>query len=328
MKKIYLIAVAAFMLTACDQNIDDPATKTVEVKVTAEIGDNIVSRASDNSWSEGDRIGITSVVGENARPQVNMEYTLNSAAVAEDGLSTFTGNGLFYYKGMKLTAYYPFTGAEGVAPGDNGIITVSTDAKYQKGDEQQKIDFLWDDEQDISLNKSTVNFVFTHRMTKLSFVFKSSDPTRIKVEDMIGYQIEGLAMDGTFNTNTGECSPLSDATAKDLKIDFEQGDAKDGEWLAPVILLPQMPIGVTGYPEKKAVLRLFLDEVGDKALIQPYSCVLDFGAEGLKAGHHYKFVITITKAGLKTDKMSIADWDDQEPFPIDATIDGDPVSEQ
>ena len=245
-------------------------------------------------------------------PFINLEYEKKTGID-----NKFEGTAVSLNKPMVLRAYYPFTGEEGTAPGDNGIISVSTTADNQKPENQPQIDFLWADKKDITLKNTTIDFVFTHRMTKLSFTFKNSENT--KAEDIVAYQIEGLGLAGTFDTNTGECSINDNAKAEDLRIDFAKRTAKDNEPLDPVIVFPQQPIGTKNKPGK-VILRLFLDEPENASVTQIYTCELNFGETGLVAGHHYKFTVTITKTGLKIEKMAIKEWDGELPVNINTTI--------
>lgn len=305
MKKLFLLAITTLALSACT-NDDNYVDVPVSVQVSATIGDHSATRASGTSWAAGDRIGISSYIGTDSRPQINIQYT------TLDGTPYFKGNPLYYYNGMVLKAYYPFSGEEGSAPGDTGIITVRTSAENQTAEEQPLIDFLWDSQTGMTVNNPNVNFTFDHKMSKLSFTFLSED---VDVSDIVAYEIEGLKLDGTFNTETGVCGIADEASAETLSLSLTKGSAADGVPLAPLIVLPQeLGNGV-------ALLRLYLDEVNDLNSLQTYTCTLDFDEGKLEAGCHYNYTITITKVGLSIGKMSIENWIEEDKGAVKAESD-------
>lgn len=212
MKKIFIFAAAALIFAACDSNEDNPAVSSEAAKIYATIGESAVSRAVDTTWNKGDRIGISSTVGDMAGPYINLEYT------TKDGDGKFEGTDLFFYKPMTLTAYYPFTGDEGTAPGTNGLIEASVRPENQTAAKQTGFDFLWDSQTGFTAKNPYVNFTFAHKMSKVTFTFQSSDPVfdeetnvqlseGVDVSTLVRYTISGLGLEGTFNTATGVCAP-------------------------------------------------------------------------------------------------------------------------
>lgn len=329
MKKIYLFAAATLSLVACDSNDDNPDNSQQPVKIFATIGESAVSRASDTKWAPGDKIGISSSVGAVGGPYVNVLYT------TDNGDGNFIGAPLFYYKPMTLTAYYPFTGTEGTVPGNDGIISATTDAEAQKN--LPAIDFLWDQQTGLtpSATEGTsskpevkVKFTFAHKMSKLMFAFKGTPEQEIyvkgikyivpevKVSDMVAYELEGLVMGGTFNTADGICA-IKNVAAENLKIEVEKGTVKDETPLSPLIVFPQKPGNTT------VKLRVYNNEI-EGVDDQTYTCTLSFGDGELKPGYCYKYTIQITKIGLILEQMSIVEWEDafEETPNLAATIDG------
>lgn len=344
MKNIYLLAALTFALTACDSNIDNPDNPSqIPARVIATIGESVSSRASDQDWTAGDCIGITiKVKGEDEMfptPHTNVPYT------TLDGNNVFTGEPLFFYWPMEVTAYYPFTGEDGTTPGDDGIISTHTRIENQTTN-QPRIDFLFATGQTtIEENKPTVKFTFDHKMSKLTFIFESSDPVIINgiqrtkgvdVSQMVRYSLEGLVLDGSFDTKTGVCAANSgdDATLTELIINLKDEDFFKPEYtydqkdekkvlsarVAPLILLPQTPGVVT--------LHVYTDELeGDGAPLQHYTCALSFNDNMIKPGVHYIYKVKVTQMGLMVDNMSINPWagEDDEARSFTATIDGDPA---
>lgn len=296
MKKIYLLAAATLSLAACN-NDNNYAEQPLAAQISASISGSVASRASDDSWAAGDKIGITATVKE-MQPHVNMEYIT-------DGSEKFTGKPIYYYKPMKLTAYYPFKGTEGVAP---GIVEARTDINYQTSENQPKIDFLWDSQESISIedSKPVINFSFTHKMSKLTFIFNPSDDGGgIDVGKIVSYKIEGLILDGTFDPETGECTANSEAGTESLDIAISKGSAEAGKAVSPLIVFPQTP------GNGNVTLHIFTDEVDNPEALQHYKCSLSFSDGEIKPGNNYLYTITVSKTGLST-KTSINNWTDTD----------------
>lgn len=302
MKKIYIYSAFALALAACDKNEGQPDLTADPIQVFASIGESETTRAADDKWTAGDEIGITLSMPNGSRPHINMLYTTDG--VTAGGGTSFTGNPIYFYNPMTLTAYYPFSGIEGTAA---GTIEANTKAENQSESNQPKIDFLWDRQTEFQVvnNKPEINFKFTHKMSKLTFIFKSGDG--MDVRKITSYTIDGLVMEGTFDTETGICALKENASEESLDVDLTTGTVVDGEPQAPLILFPQAP------GTNKVLLHIYSNELDDATILQHYTCTLPFGDGELKPGMNYLYTITVNKAGINIEKSSITDWFD---FPI------------
>lgn len=317
MKKIYILAVAALALVACDSNDDNPVTPA---KITATIGESTDSRASDTSWTAGDQIGISSSVGAVGGPYVNVKYT----TVSGDG--KFIGTPLFFYKPMTLTAYYPFAGDENKVSGTDGIIKASTTANYQTEAKQPDIDFLWDSQTGFTAKESNVNFKFSHKMSKLTFTFEDGPEvedesgkiiaTAVDVSKMVRYELEGLVLDGTFNTATGVCVADNKNNEENDTLKINVSGVTSGTSYSPLILFPQKP------GNSNVKLHIYTDELNSLNELQHYVCTLTFGDGELKPGNNYKYTIKVTKIGLIVGQMTIEKWNTEREVNVTATIAG------
>lgn len=330
MKKIILLAITTIALTSCS-NDEKFVEEPVAAKITATIGENTVSRASDQKWDPNDEIGISSTVGDGNGPYINVKY------ITETGDGQFTGTDLFFYKPMTLTAYYPYTGVETKAPGTDGKIEAKTLPENQTPDNQKYIDFLWDsktgvDKKDFSASNPEVKFIFAHKMSKITFTFQSSDPSYddnnvkiadgVDVNDMISYTLQGLGVEGTFDTATGVCA-IDESKHAGLEITFEKEATKMTErTFSPVIVFPQTLNGGS------VTLHITTDELNRPDALQHYNCKLSFSNGEILPGYHYKYKIQVTKIGLIVGEMKVDQWKEEERF-MTATIDGDnPFSQQ
>lgn len=281
MKKIFLLAAATLAMVACNNddnynNVDDP----VAVHITATIGGSAVTRASETSWTNGDEIGIT-MVGKYA----NIKYTY---AAESDGFAGTT----MYFKNKRdpetLTAYYPFTGSIGTPP---ALIETSTTVDLQTSEEQPKFDFLYAKKENVTGSEPNVNLTFSHKMSKLTLTFKNGDG--MDVSNIKSYTIDGLVLEGTFNTATGVCAAKADVAAAPLCISMAEGTVKNEVALPSLILFPQTPGKVT----------LKITDSGE----QEYACVLNFGDGGIVSGNNYQYTIKVSKTGLSVN-FGIEEW--------------------
>ena len=297
MKKIYLIAAAALALAACDNNNDDtPVPSSVAAQITATIGESVTSRAGGTHWDADDRIGITAVIGVTPEPFVNMRYT----TAAGDG--AFSGEPIYIYNPMTLTAYYPFY--EEISA-ETTTIETSTEAAKQTADDQPSFDFLYAKKEGITTDNITVNLQFAHMMSKLTFIFTDGDGT--DVSKLTSYTVEGLVLKGTFDTAAGTCSAKSGVAAQEITMDVT-GKVTSGALLPSLIIFPQDIAA-----EKNVSLRITDSED------QRYVCDLGFSGKSFEAGKNYQFNVTVNKPGLNIDKIEIKGWETSEKS-IDATI--------
>lgn len=282
MKKYILIAAASITLAACsndDSYVDEP----VAARFTATIGSNTMSRASETSWAPGDEIGITM-----GNRHVNIKHT----AQTTDG--EFSGSTTMYFRNKRdpetLTAYYPFAGTEGTTPQP---VEISTTADKQTANDQPDIDFLYAIKENVTGAEPEVNFTFSHRMSKITLVFKNgndgTDVGKIK-----SYTIDGLVLDGKFNPATGDCAAKTGSQAAPLEITPEEGSVKTGEELPSLIVFPQ--------PAGSVTLKIKDNEEQD------YICDLKFTGNSLEPGKNYLFVVSVKKTGLSLEKSGIDNW--------------------
>lgn len=284
MKKIYILAVAMLALVACDNNDDNPITSQVVANITATIGESAQSRAVDTQWGNGDKIGITTIFQSKVGPFVNMEYT------TESGDGVFTGNMIYIYNPMSVTAYYPFRGTENTAP---GIISASTTADKQTSAKQLEFDYLYASLSDVNTDNPNVTLNFAHKMSKITFIFTKGDGA--DVSKINSYTIDKLVLDGTFNPATGDCAAKKGVDAQELTLDLPEGSVSNNVALPSLIVFPQ---------ELETVMLKIKDSEG-----QYYTCNLTIEDGALKAGNHYQYTVKVSKTEVKLQKTTITDWE-------------------
>lgn len=286
MKKYILLAAAAISLAACN-NDDNILDEPVAAQVSATIGESAVSRATDSNWTPGDAIGIT----------MDSRY-VNIKHVTQEGDGNFTADNTLYFKNKRepvaLTAYYPYADrVSASAP----VLEASAIADHQTPAEQAKFDFLYARLDGVSGAEPNVNFTFSHRMCKLTFIFENGDGT--DVSKITSYEISGLVLDGSFNTSTGDCAAKSSPQAP-LSITIPEGTVEHGEAVPSLIVFPQTVATVTM-------------KIKDNQN-QDYTCNLQFTDNCLESGNNYTYTIIVKKTGLVLKQSGINEWDDNKTY--------------
>lgn len=281
MKKIYFFAAAALALSACSNDDKYADNEPVAAKITASIGNSVSSRATGTAWATCDKIGITTLRSGESK-YVNMEYT------TENGDGKFTGTPMYFQDAqaeVTFTAYYPFTGAEGTAP---GIVENNTRAAQQTPENKPTFDYLWDSRVG-KKGQPDINFEFAHKMSKITMTFQDGEGTHVnKIES---YSFDGLVLEGTFNPATGEAK-AKEMDSETLTLNVE--NVISGTARPSIIVYPQATKG-------NVVLRIVKDG-------QTYKCELAFAGGSLKAGTDYQYTITLNKTGAEVTKSEIHEW--------------------
>ena len=282
MKKYILLAAAALSLAACDSEdnyiADNSIQQPIEAHISATIGEEVSSRASETKWAAGDSIGVT----------MGNLYT-NVKHITADTDGKFTGSPMYFRNKqdrLTISAYYPFSGTEGSAP---AIVEASTRVNRQTLAEQPKFDFLYAQLDNVAGSAPNINLAFKHQMCKLTLIFRNGNGGT-DVSKINSCRIDGLVLDGTFNPVTGECA-AKNTSASPIEITPTVADNVE---LPYFILFPQS-VG-------KVTMRIADSEQ------QEYSCELKFADNRLVSGNHYIYTIVVKKTALSVEQCTIANW--------------------
>ncbi len=303
-KSVWAIMGSVLFLMAC--NNDELDNRPVAAQITADIEQSVATRTTVGSqggtiWESGDEIGITTS-GNGEKEYTNIRYT----ATTQDG--KFEGDPIYFQDAtatVTFTAYYPFNGNEGTA---SGILENETNAENQDAtgehSKQSQIDYLWD-ETTGSNGQPNIDFSFKHCMSQITLIFQDGLDT--EVSKIKAYSIDGLVLEGIFNTANGEAKS-KDTEAKEVSFNNIAAPTSK-EALPSLIFYPQEVTDVT--------LKITLDG-------QPYSCQLDFSkftpADKLEAGNNYTFTITVNKTGMTVNTSNIEPWNNDNQDTGDAEM--------
>lgn len=291
MKKIFLTsAVALALLSSCNNDYDGQDIAGTKLAVSASI-DQVNTRLSDSGseWTEGDAIGVSDNL---SNPNLNIKYVAGSA------MGDFTSTTGIYILGneeVTYTAYYPYAGNEGASAGELQFKIVDESGKYAG---HNAVDFMYATGMATRSNPK-VAFVFKHQMSKVSLNITDSNAPATKAETPVSYTLQGVIIDGTFNTGTGEITPGS--TKGNVKVDAVLGTASS-------IILPPVAAGNAAEPIQLVI------EVGDKIYAGSLTPALD-------ASQEYKYSVDLSKTesgeNLQIDSPTIDGWTPNDEGNID-----------
>lgn len=297
MKKAYKYfipaALSVMALAGCGNEADQPQAPGRQdcPDFTATIGD-VQSRAFDQTWESGDRIGIT---GSN---RTNVCYTT-------------TGNGNFrveksgdqiYFQDdneADFSAYYPWNNL-------TGTTVIKADTRKQA--EQKSFDFLYA-EASGKKDAPNVDFKFAHKMAKLTITVKPGTGMSYKEAKTAKLSLQGCSHTGSFDVTDGSTTVDAAGDVWDFS-EFAITDDAAETLSFSLILFPQF----LGNPmEFKAVLELPDNNT------HTLRAELNFtGANAEKdgedalnewvAGRQYNISVTLNKTDITVGDCNINPW--------------------
>ena len=159
MKKWRNFAVAAAMVGAAAAcSTGNASDERLSIVI-----DPAVTRASELSFDNGDKIGLTVIKSGEQTPYLsNAQLTCNG--------SLFIGSGVEWYadrsKNALLRAYYPYT-----VEGEPSTFTVRSD---QRGEGYTMSDFMTSTKSDVAPTSGAVAMIFRHQLAKINIYIKNN----------------------------------------------------------------------------------------------------------------------------------------------------------
>lgn len=284
--------IAAMFAAGCSEENYEPGGNVPNAAIiTASVGQagSVAStRASNTAWDAGDCIGISASSAKGKTNYVNIRYMTDGSVFRPVPGAAGEDNTLYFQDASptEFTAYYPCEGANGTRPGSDGILTKTLTATHQSPENLPAIDYLWA-QQTAQSSSPEVNFLFSHRMSRIILRFKADDGVALKAT----YTLTGVVTAGTFDTSTGQAKATGTASTLE-NLPMIPGEQPTGT----VILWPQAAHALR--------LQLTLDgTTSDDALTFP-------AGDGLKPSTSYTFNVNVKPAGIKIEKADIEDWTD------------------
>lgn len=273
--RFFAFAALALTLAACNNDNENLNDGPVAAQFIADITPATRVNSEGTDWTDGDRIGVTGA------GFTNVPYKRENGKFVTDGTTIYFND----TETHTFHAYYPYQS-------DGGTVTVSTAADKQG----TGIDFLFASGATGDVKNPTVSFTgdhaFHHCMSLIKFTFKAGDGLRFSETEPAGYTLDGLKLEGTFDTATGTTAVTAAANSP---IHMQLNGATTSQ----VIILPQevtIPLDLSvsyNGQSYKATLKL------------PETPTANF----YTAGYAYTYNITLNNKDIEVSDPTINPWE-------------------
>ena len=289
----FAFAALALTLAACNNDNENLNDGPVAAQFIADITPATRVNSEGIDWTDGDRIGVTGA------GFTNVPYKRENGKFVTDGTTIYFND----TETHTFHAYYPYQS-------DGGTVTVSTAADKQGAD----IDFLFASGATGDTHNPTVSFTdktdkggpdnsFHHCMSLIKFTFKAGDGIIFNETEPSGYTVDGLKLEGTFDTATGTTAVTA---ASESPITMQLGGATTSQ----VIILPQ---------EVTTSLDLTVSFNGlDYTATLPNPSKPD--ANQFSAGYAYTYNITLSNNGITVEEPEIKPWEPGDSNDVSITL--------
>ena len=284
--RFFAFAALALTLAACNNDNENLNDGPVAAQFIADITPATRVNSEGTDWTDGDRIGVTGA------GFTNVPYKRENGKFVTDGTTIYFND----TETHTFHAYYPYQP-------DGGTVTVSTAADKQG----TGIDFLFASGATGDVKNPTVSFTgdhaFHHCMSLIKFTFKPGDGLRFSETEPAGYTLDGLKLEGTFDTATGTTAVTAAANSP---IHMQLNGATTSQ----VIILPQ---------EVTIPLDLSVSYNG-----QSYKATLKLPATPTAnfytAGYAYTYNITLNNKDIEVSDPTINPWESGDSNDASATL--------
>jgi endonuclease G len=278
-----LLFVAACRKDRANDVIDVAAN---EVRFSASINGQLVTKAANNAWDANDAIGVFMKTGTG----------LSNALASNKSYTTTAGDGEFKPTATDQAIFYPETGTvDFVAyyPYKQALAGTSYSVNVTDQTNQAAIDLMYAQANGISRSSNAAQLVFAHQLSKLEITVKNG--TGVPALTGLSATIVGLKTTAAFDLASGTLS----SQAQVANIQAKTG-VKNGVTIAEAIVVPTT------------------DETGTKVVFaiagKTYTWTLPAGAR-FDAGKKYTAEVELRGQGgdsgiAATIKTSIVNWTD------------------
>lgn len=286
-QNLFPALLVALALTAC--NNEEETMQGADGRIALQVTSGIQTRAYDNQWETGDRIGIyafgkgTTTVADGYG---NIPYTTASGGTT----GSFAPDGTTIYLPTDGTerdfvAYYPYT-----AGLTDGIYTV--DVSNQSS--QKVIDLMAAATQTADRTNPNVAFNFTHKLCKMELTLKPGS-------GMTGTELAGLTVEltgqrtaGTFDVTrpASGVEVATEGTVSDITLLTDEAGTSTEGIVLPADSYEGMAFRIT-LADGESVFTWSLSEAKEST--------------GFTAGSKYLYTIRVNKTDIRVTS-TITDW--------------------
>lgn len=307
-RSIMLMVLFSFIYGCSDEIVETTTTsEQIPLIIKGSIEQENISRANENGFVDGDRMGVYVVDYDNGVPHTLQAEgnRANNACLTYSAIDgTWTGNTTIYWRDevtpVDVIGYYPFVN---VIDDVNSLnFEVSSDQSKAAGNGEmsgyEKSDFLWAKKVKALPTDEQIYLNFEHRLAGLKIVlqqgegFTSEEWSKLKR----AVTIENTAHKALININTGVATPLEMGEKSIIA-------APQGDDIYRAVTIPQIVDG------GKALIGVTIDEVS-------YKYVRD-EATKLEQGKMHTFTLKIDKKeggdfSLSLVNESIEPWENDK----------------
>lgn len=283
MRNCYFILILMLsFLYSCEGDKIDYSVINRSIKVNARI-DGANLRAANDVWTEGDNIGIY---------MLSSGQPLSTESVLAKNAKYITekGDGFFYPASKAEEVKFPIDGANVDFISYYPHKTISTAFEYAidvtDQSNQGNIDLMYaDNPKGLNKNSSSVDFSFSHQLSKIIVKLKTADNTPLS-----GVQITVKGMN-----SKGKFSLVNKSLTTSTKANIKMKVSDDGA-IAEAILLPTEDLaGIT-----------FEIINGDYGYVYSLSSAVNIGK--FESGYRYTYNITLDTSSPLKVTAAITDW--------------------
>lgn len=284
MKKIFSIVLAILLLTGCNKNNNSDLGE----KVAVQFNGGVITRAIDNNWSTGDKIGIFMVKTGQPLAALNIVGMANNIQynnVMAPGLSgSFSADNIFE------TIYFPVNGNlvdfYAYYPYSTNINQYKYSINVATQSNQENIDLMTAKTIEKVKTSPAVTLGFRHRLAKLKLTITAGEG--VSAADLTNMEVTVIGLPTTANYN------LANETLSDLgnNTDIIIKTATDGN-TAEAILIP-----VSATPGAKISFKLS----GSGEIFY-----WDIAAMSFDSGKKYDYTVSLNRTEAIVSG-TISDW--------------------
>jgi hypothetical protein len=296
--KLSYLIVAALMISGCSNEAEwQEGTSSAALKVHAQI-EGAQTRATATAFASGDAIGlfVDNEEGSTNTKGENVKYV----ATDDEGNFKAADTPIYFLDAqtVNLSAYFPY---------DPSLTASQRAISFNTLDQSDlsKLDYLY--ASGTGHFEEATELTFHHVMSKLSFTFVAGEGVTDLANDLTDFTLEDLLTAGEFDTSTGIASAKlnsEDVLTLDLKevevitTTDEETEAETKSKTQSVILFPQSAVD-------QFILTLTYKDMS-------FVGTVNLPSDGLQAGMHYTYTLTVSPVGLDISGYTIQSWNTEE----------------
>lgn len=235
-KKIFLAAIAALAMTACN-NEEEQMFTPVEGEIQLQfIHPSGQTRATDTSFENTDEIGVY-VTAIDSKLQLGGNEVNNEKFVF-NGTSWTSPRKVYWNEGKhNVYAYYPYT--KTMNDVEDFKFSVQTDQSTAEG--YTKSDFLWASVSEIAASNSAVKMQFAHKLSCVNVILEKGESYQGEIPTNTEVYLYSTVPDALVSLSTGDVCKDSYCSMASIRC-FQVSATKYKAIVVPQNILSRRPL--------------------------------------------------------------------------------------